>query len=105
MNLSLPTSESVSAISMQKDRLNRDDGAQKSDIERYKKIYDSLTAVSGKNRQAMELIAYAEAIREWLAETYKEKELTIREDLKRRSTNLRADITGIAASPSMQSIM
>lgn len=65
-----------------KDRLNRDDGAQKSDIERYKKIYDSLTAVSGKNRQAMELIAYAEAIREWLAETYKEKELTIREDLE-----------------------
>lgn len=30
----------------------------------------------------MELIAYAEAIREWLAETYKEKELTIREDLE-----------------------
>lgn len=41
-----------------------------------------LDAVSGKNRQAMELIAYAEAIREWLAETYKEKELTIREDLE-----------------------
>lgn len=65
-----------------KDRLNRDDGAQKNDIERYKKIYDSLTAVSGKNRQAMELIDYAEAIREWLTETYKEKELTIREDLE-----------------------
>lgn len=30
----------------------------------------------------MELIAYAEAIRECLAETYKEKELTIREDLE-----------------------
>lgn len=65
-----------------KDRLNRDDGAQKNDIERYKKIYDSLTAVSGKNREAMELIAYAETIREWLEETYKEKELTIREDLE-----------------------
>ncbi len=65
-----------------KDRLNRDDGAQKNDIERYKKIYDSLTAVSGKNRQAMELIAYAESIKEWLDETYKEKELTIREDLE-----------------------
>ena len=65
-----------------KDRLNRDDGAQKNNIESYKKIYDSLTAVSGKNRQAMELMAYAEAIREWLEETYKEKELTIREDLE-----------------------
>ena len=65
-----------------KDRLNRDDGAQKNSIDSYKKIYDSLTAVSGKNRQAMELMAYAEDIREWLEETYKEKELTIREDLE-----------------------
>ena len=65
-----------------KDRLNQEDGAQKNNIEQYKKIYDSLTAVSGKNRQAMELIAYAEAIREWLSETYKQKELTIREDLE-----------------------
>lgn len=30
----------------------------------------------------MEFIAYAETIREWLSETYKEKELTIREDLE-----------------------
>ena len=67
-----------------KDRFNRDDGFQKGEIERYKKIYDSLTAVSGKNRQAMELIAYAEAIREWLEETYKEKELTIRKDLEEK---------------------
>lgn len=41
-----------------------------------------ITAVSDKNRQAMELMAYAEAIREWLEETYREKELTIREDLE-----------------------
>ena len=64
-----------------KDRLNREDGVQKGDIERYKKIYDSLTAVSGKNREAMELIDYAEQIRDWLSTTYKERELTIREDL------------------------
>lgn len=65
-----------------KDRINRDDGVQKGDIDRYKKVYDSLTAVSEKKRQAMEIIAYAETIREWLTETYKEKELTIREDLE-----------------------
>ena len=65
-----------------KDRFNREDGAQKNDIERYQKLYDSLTAVSGKNRQAMELISYAEIIKEWLEVTYKEKELTIREDLE-----------------------
>ena len=65
-----------------KDRLNREEGAQKNDIERYKKVYDSLTAVSGKNRLAMELMNYAESIRDWLEETYKAKELTIREDLE-----------------------
>lgn len=65
-----------------RDRLNQEDGIQKGKIEHYKKIYDSLTAVSGKNRQAMELISYAEAILEWLVATYKERELTIREDLE-----------------------
>lgn len=69
-------------IHAKKDRLNRDDGALKSDIDRCKKLYDSLTAVSEKNRQAMELIAYAEEIKGWLEETYKDKELTIREDLE-----------------------
>lgn len=69
-------------IHAKKDRLNRDDGALKSDIVRCKKLYDSLTAVSEKNRQAMELIAYAEEIKGWLEETYKDKELTIREDLE-----------------------
>ena len=65
-----------------KDRLNREDGAQKNDIDRFKKIYDSLIAGSEKNRQAMELIGYAETIKEWLEETYKEKEITIRTDLE-----------------------
>lgn len=69
-------------IHAKKDRLNRDDGSLKSDIDRWKKLYDSLTAVSEKNRQAMELIVYAEEIKGWLEETYKDKELTIREDLE-----------------------
>jgi len=69
-------------LNAKKDRLNRDDGVQKGDIDRYKKIYDSLVAVSGKNKQAMILIAYAEKIREWLSETYKEKEITIRVELE-----------------------
>ncbi len=69
-------------LNAKKDRLNRDDGVQKGDIDRYKKVYDSLVAVSGKNKEAMILIAYAEKIREWLSETYKEKELTIREELE-----------------------
>ena len=40
--------------------------------------------MSGKNREAMELIDYAEGIRDWLSTTYKERELTIREDLEQK---------------------
>jgi len=69
-------------LNNKKDRLNREDGAQKKEIESYKKIYDSLTMVSDKNKEAMELIAYAEKIKEWLDERYKEEEHTIREDLE-----------------------
>ena len=67
-----------------KDRLNREIGAQKSDIERNKKIYDSLSAVSDKNRQVMELIDYAEEIREFFNKEYKDKELAIRMALESR---------------------
>ena len=69
-------------LSSKKERLIRDDAAQQNDIDRYKKVYDSLVAVSGKNKTTMQLIAYAEQIRDWLSETYKEKEDTIREDLE-----------------------
>ena len=53
-----------------RDRLIRDDGAQKNTIDQYQKLYDSLTAVSGKNKQSLRLIAYAEAIQEWLSTAY-----------------------------------
>ena len=71
-------------LNAKKDRLNRDDGTQKGDIDRYKKVYDSLIAVSDKNKHAMILIAYAEKIREWLNKTYKEREFAIREDLEHK---------------------
>lgn len=67
-----------------RDRLIRDDGAQKNTIDQYQKLYDSLTAVSGKNKQSLRLIAYAEAIQEWLTTAYKEKEQTIREELEKK---------------------
>lgn len=67
-----------------RDRLIRDDGAQKNTIDQYQKLYDSLTAVSGKNKQSLRLIAYAEAIQEWLSTAYKEKEQTIREELEKK---------------------
>lgn len=57
-----------------KERLIRDDATLKNDIERYKKVYDSLVAVSGKNKETMLFIQYAEEILDWLSTTYKEKE-------------------------------
>lgn len=69
-------------LNAKKERLIRDDGAQKSAIDSYQKLYDSLVAVSGKNKQIMELISYAEAVREWFSTTYKEKEHDIREQLE-----------------------
>lgn len=69
-------------LNTKKERLIRDDQTQKSDIDRYKKVYDSLVAVSGKNKEIMTLIEYAEEIHDWLVETYSAKEETIREALE-----------------------
>ena len=62
--------------------------AQKNTIDQYQKLYDSLTAVSGKNKQSLRLIAYAEAIQEWLSTAYKEKEQTIREELEKKVNDI-----------------
>ncbi len=62
----------------------KDDTIQKNDIERYRKIYDSLLAVSSKNKLAMQLIEYAEHIHERLTQAYKDKEIIIREELEKK---------------------
>ncbi len=69
-------------LNAKKERLIRDDATLKSEIERYKKVYDSLIAVSGKNKETMLLIQYAEEILDWLSTTYKEKESFIRDELE-----------------------
>ena len=71
-----------------KERLIRDDATLKSQIESYKKAYDSLIAVSGKNKETMLLIQYAEEILEWLSSTYKEKEAYIREELETKVNHI-----------------
>ena len=71
-------------LQSKKERLIRDDEVHKRDIEKYQKIYDSLVAVSGKNKTAMQYIMYAETIRDWLFKTYKDKEDIIREELETR---------------------
>ena len=69
-------------LNTKKERLIREDEKLKSEIEHYKKVYDSLIAVSGKNREAMMYIRYAEEILDWLSATYKEKEAYIRDALE-----------------------
>lgn len=75
-------------LNAKKERLIRDDATLKSEIERYKKVYDSLIAVSGKNKETMLLIKYAEEILDWLSSTYKEKESFIREALETKVNNI-----------------
>ena len=71
-----------------KERLIRDDATLKNDIERYKKVYDSLVAVSGKNKETMLFIQYAEEILDWLSTTYKEKEAFIRDALETKVNHI-----------------
>ncbi len=75
-------------LNAKKERLIREDATLKSEIERYKKVYDSLIAVSGKNKETMLLIQYAEEILDWLTSTYKEKESFIRDALETKVNHI-----------------
>lgn len=75
-------------LSEKKDALIRSDETYKNDIERYQKIYDKVSVSSQKNRQMMRYIAYAEAIQQWLAETYSAKETEVRDSLEERVNDL-----------------
>lgn len=69
-------------IIQKKEALIRDDAALENSIASYKKVYDSLIAVSDKNRLAMEQIRYAEEIFNWLNKIYIQKEEEIRTALE-----------------------
>lgn len=65
-----------------KDSLNQQDGELKGIIEQYQKAYDSLTARSQKNREAKELLTYAEEIKAWLEPTCRDNKKRLRESLQ-----------------------
>lgn len=75
-------------LNSKKERLIREDATLKGEIERYKKVYDSLIAVSGKNKETMLFIQYAEEILDWLSSTYKEKEAYIRDELETKVNDI-----------------
>jgi DNA sulfur modification protein DndD len=65
-----------------RDRLMKEEGSCDSDIERNKKVYESLATVSEKNKQIWEYIKYAENIFEWIRSNYETKEQDIKEKLE-----------------------
>lgn len=68
----------------QRDALMREDGALKAKAEKARKTYELFSVASNKNKKIILYIRYAEAISQWLNETYSEKESEIRETLQER---------------------
>lgn len=75
-------------LNTKKEGLIAENATNKNDIERYQKIYDSLVAVSDKNKIVMTYIKYAEEISDWLKGKYKEKEILIREGLEEKVNSI-----------------
>jgi DNA sulfur modification protein DndD len=75
-------------INEKRDRLIREDEGCNNDIERFQKVYDSLVAVSSKNKSIMNYIRYAEEILGWITKTYKEKESDIKEHLEEKVNDI-----------------
>lgn len=76
------------AVEEKRESLLRDQGTQKSMIDRYQKVYDQYSSASGKNRQTMLYIKYAEAVKEWVDKTYSDREGSIRETLQDRVNSI-----------------
>ena len=71
-----------------KELLIREDECCSREIDHHQKVYDSLVAISDKNRQIMTYISYAEEIYNWIEDTYCEKEIVIREKLEGKVNNI-----------------
>lgn len=80
--------EQLKSLDAKRTNLIRDCKSFEDAIGKYKKIYDKLDVVSVKNKKAMKYIRYAEAIHEWLAVTYGEKESEVRESLEQRVNDM-----------------
>lgn len=78
----------LKTLNEDREGLIRDDEGCNNDIMRYQKIYDSLVAVSSKNKEIMAHIRYAEEILNWISKTYKEKESDIRERLEEKVNDI-----------------
>ena len=65
-----------------RENLNMDIGACCNEIDRYQKLYESLSTASGKNKQIWGYINYAQNIYDWIKTNYDSKEQDIKEKLQ-----------------------
>lgn len=72
----------LSELDTKKESLYQTDGSLKSEISRYQKVFESLTATSAKNQETKKFLAYAEEIKAWLEPGCKNKEREIRSSLE-----------------------
>ena len=75
-------------LNEKKDRAIGKIAATESDKERFKKIYDQLSAKSEKGNEIRRYLAYASKIQEWLMEYYKTEEGKIRLQLQERVNDI-----------------
>ena len=78
----------IRTLNNRKNDLLREDGAEKDRKERAEKTYRTFSVASKKNKKTIQYIKYAEAIAQWLGETYDEKESCIRETLQERVNDI-----------------
>lgn len=80
--------ERLKEFNKEKEKFVREDEGCARDIERYQKTYDGLVGVSEKNRQVQLYVKYAEAVYEWIKETYESKQGDIRSQLELRVNDI-----------------
>ena len=78
----------IKRMNDKKEKCNRYIGASEAAIDSAQKVYDSLIATSDRNKQLIRYIAYAEKIREWIEESYDEKEQEMRNRLQERVNDI-----------------
>ena len=75
-----------------KEKLIEESGKLTNEIERLQHHWDSLAVVSEKNRKIQLYIRYAEAIHEWIKETYEYRQQELRKQLEERVNRIFAQM-------------
>ena len=75
-----------------KEKLIEESGKLANEIERLQHHWDSLAVVSEKNRKIQLYIRYAEAIHEWIKETYEYRQQELRKQLEERVNRIFAQM-------------